>query len=105
MFGVLPALWALEASPTVLLGQQDFMAGRGHAVTAGAMAGCKAERVNRDGLAALYGSQGCVPFRPLSVPIGATLLSLIPTRAHSVAYQRIRVGQGAAGVSMLRAGH
>jgi len=81
------------------------MAGHGHVVTAGAVAGCKAEGVNRDGLAASFKSQGCVPFRPLSVPIGATLLSLIPTRAHSAAYQRIRAGQGAAGVSMLHAGH
>lgn len=92
-------------SPTVPVGQQGFLAGRGHAATAGAMAGCKAEGVNRDSLAASFGSQGCIPFRPLSVPIGATLLSLIPTRAHSAAYQRIRAGQGAAGVSMLRAGH
>lgn len=73
----------------------------GCAVTLRAEAGCKAEGVNRDGLAASCGSPGSVPFRPLSVPIGATLLSLIPTRAHSAAYQRRSAGQGAAAVSVL----
>lgn len=90
------------ASP---VGPQGSVASRWHTVAAGATGGCKAEGVNRAGLAAPCGSQGCVPFRPLSVPIGVTLLSLIPTRAHSEAYQRIRAGQGAAGVSMLGAGH
>lgn len=106
---VLGFLFACEALATLSChagGAVGLHGSHNQAVALRAEAACKAEGVNRHGLAASsYRSPGSVLFRPLSVPIGATLLSLIPTRAHSAAYQRLSAGQGAAGVSMLGAGH
>lgn len=62
--GLLPAREALATLSCPPGGAQGLHGGRGRAVAPRAEAGCEAEGVKRDGLAAWCGSPGPVPFSP-----------------------------------------